>query len=247
MFPAREYHKKSILAHLPFLARPIHPPPAMSEQDKDTRDDAPATTNNAEPDTNAESDQRTFASLTPAARAHPLSLSLSPAAPAQEGAPNNNDDQPAKRSRGRPKGSKNKPREGAASAPVPDAGKRKRGRPPKVRAPCLPRPAEECSSTPRRSMQTPLARAATTRPISLQKGPAEDPQRNRCCPRPETTQTATLPLLLAPAQPRSVADLPSRPSHPSLPYPPPSSRSPSPRPSFSSSLSQSLTSLFHRL
>ncbi|KAF8498335.1 hypothetical protein JB92DRAFT_2984720 [Gautieria morchelliformis] len=69
-------------------------------------------------------------------RLHVLISFLSEAPPPAEGsAPNNADEPPPKRSRGRPKGSKNKPREGAASsAPVVDGVKRKRGRPPKVGA-----------------------------------------------------------------------------------------------------------------
>jgi AT hook motif len=62
-----------------------------------------------------------------------ISFSLSQAPPPADA--NNADEQPTKRSRGRPKGSKNKPREGAASsAPATDGVKRKRGRPPKVGA-----------------------------------------------------------------------------------------------------------------
>jgi len=57
------------------------------------------------------------------------------------------EDKPAKRGRGRPKGSKNKPREGAASSSsVPVGEKRKRGRPPKVRTSPFFMRLDACSS-----------------------------------------------------------------------------------------------------
>lgn len=83
-----------------------------------------------------------------------------------------------KRGRGRPKGSKNKPREGASSS-AHDGAKRKRGRPPKVTCSCrvfaIYRP-----TTRRANLALPgsMTRAMTSS-TPLPKDPAGGPARTR--------------------------------------------------------------------